>query len=135
MMKFTILAVAVIAFSVPTTGGAQTKDDATQALIGRWEGQRATEGRLDNVAIVVTKADKGLAGAVYLNGQVFDAMTNIAVTGQKVTFAVSNMDFTAVIDGKKMTLTAHFENRELWTMTLAKKDKYALLPENAGGDN
>jgi hypothetical protein len=93
--------------AVTTTGGAQTKDDATQALIGRWEGQRATEGRLDNVAIVVTKADKGLAGT----------------------------DFTAVIDGKKMTLTAHFENHELWTMALAKKDNYALLPENAGGDN
>jgi len=121
-MKLMFLLFAIITLAV-TASGAQTKSDPAATLIGRWEGQRPAEGRVDNVAIVVTKTDKGLAGTVYLNGQVFDAMTDIKVAGSKVTFALNNMDFSAVIQGTTMTLTAHFDGRDLWTMTLTKKDK------------
>ena len=92
-------------------------------VVGRWEGQRQAEGRADNVALVFTQAAKGLTGEVLLNGQVFDQMSNIVVSQNKVTFSTGDLDFAGTIDGNAMRLTAHFQDRDLWTMSLSKKDK------------
>lgn len=111
---------------------AQTQKDPAAAVIGRWEGQRPAEGRVDNVALVIDRTSKGLTGQAFLNKELFDTMTNIVVAGDKMAFSLNNTDFTAVIQGKAMTLTAHFEGRDLWTMTLEKKDKGPM--PRAGSD-
>jgi hypothetical protein len=100
-----------------------TQTQASKAFTGRWEGDRQAENRVDHVAIVITDADKGLAGQVFLNGEVFDAMSNIVVDGKKIAFDVGNMSFTGAIDGKTLTLTGHFDGRDLWTMALTKRDQ------------
>ena len=97
--------------------------DPPAAVVGRWEGQRQAEGRVDNVALVFTQAAKGLTGEVLLNGQVFDQMSNIVVNQNKVTFSMGNLDFAGALNGNVMRLTAHFQDRDLWTMSLTKKDK------------
>lgn len=93
------------------------------AVVGRWEGQRQAEGRVDNIALVFTEAPKGLTGEVLLNGQVFDQMSNIVVSQNKVTFGMGEVDFAGTLDGNAMRLTAHFQDRDLWAMSLVKKDK------------
>ncbi len=97
--------------------------DRSAAVVGRWEGQRRAEGRVDNLALVFTQAAKGLTGEVLLNGQVFDQMSNIVVSQNKVTFSMGDLDFAGTIDGSAMRLTAHSQDRDLWTMPLTKKDK------------
>lgn len=97
--------------------------DPSAAVVGRWEGQRQAEGRVDNIALVFTQAAKGLTGEVLLNGQVFDQMSNIVVSQNKVTFSMSGLDLAGTLDGNAMRLTAHFQDRDLWTMSLTKKDK------------
>jgi hypothetical protein len=100
---------------------AQTNQAA--AVVGRWEGQRQAEGRVDNIALVFTEAAKGLSGEVLLNGQIFDQMSNIVVSQNKVTFSMGDLDCAGTLEGNAMRLTAHFQDRDLWTMSLAKKDK------------
>src|SRR5262249_53523164 len=112
-----------LAIAAATVSSAQTADE--KLVAGRWEGQREAEGRLDNVALVFDVTAKGTTGAVFYRGQEFGKMDQITIKGSTVTFENGNMTFTGVIDEthKKMTLTAHFDNRDLWSMTLTKKEK------------
>ncbi|HKV98933.1 MAG TPA: hypothetical protein VJN96_03865 [Vicinamibacterales bacterium] len=96
--------------------------DAAQTLPGRWEGQRPAESRVDNVALVFARTDKGLTGEAWLNGKLFDTLTEIKAAGTNVTFNMSDLNFTATLRGTSMEITAHFDGRDLWTMTLTKKD-------------
>jgi hypothetical protein len=115
-----VLGVAIGFASILT---AQTADE--KAVAGRWEGQRAAEGRLDNFALVFDVTAKGMTGTVFYRGEDFGKMDQITIKGSTVTFANAGMTFTGVIDDthKSMTLTAHFDNRDLWSMTLTKKEK------------
>lgn len=118
----TVTSSIVVALAVALLG-AWTQTEASKAFIGRWEGDRQAENRIDHVAIVITGADKGLAGQAFLNGQVFDTMSNIVVDGRKIAFDIGNMSFTGTIDGKTLTLTCHFDGRDLWTMTLTLTER------------
>jgi len=99
--------------------------DTAKFLVGRWEGQRQAEGRVDNVALVFTATDKGLAGEVFNNGQLFDKMGDIVTSGDAVRFTVGDLILQGDIDRKAATmkLTASSEGRDLWTMTVTKKEK------------
>ena len=110
-------------FIVAVVTAVLAQTDAAQTLPGRWEGQRAAESRVDNVSLIFTRADRGLTGEAWLNGKLFDTLTEIKVTGTNVTFNMSDMSFTATLKGTSMEMTAHFDGRDLWTMTLTKKDK------------
>jgi hypothetical protein len=102
----------------------QTVDQ--KKIAGRWEGQRQAEGRLDNMAFVFDVTAKGVTGTAFYNGQEFSKLDTITVTGKTVTFNVTNMSFTGVLDektGKTIKLTAHFDGRDLWDVTVTKKDK------------
>jgi hypothetical protein len=119
---------SVLAFGfvliVSATVFAQTADQ--KKIAGRWEGQRQAEGRLDNMAFVFDVTAKGVTGTAFYNGQEFSKLETITVAGNKVAFNVTNMSFTGVLDektGKTMTLTAHFDGRDLWNLTVTKKDK------------
>jgi hypothetical protein len=111
------------AFIVVAVTAVLAQADAAQTLPGRWEGQRAAESRVDNIALIFTRADKGLTGEAWLNGKLFDTLTEIKVTGANVTFNMGDMTFTATLKGTSMEMTAHFDGRDLWSMTLTKKDK------------
>lgn len=99
--------------------------DAAKFVVGRWEGQRQVEGRVDNVALVFTATDKGLTGEVFNNGQLFGKMADIVTGDDAVRFTVGDLILQGVIDRKasSMKVTANAEGRELWTMTVMKKDK------------
>ena len=120
MRKSRFLAMVGVLFA---TAFVLAQADPSAAIVGRWEGQRQAEGRVDNIALVFTQAAKGLTGEVFLNGQVFDQMSNIVVNQNKVTFSMGDLDFAGTLDGNAMRLTAHFQDRDLWTMSLTKKDK------------
>ena len=120
MRKSGILTMIGVMFA---TAFVLAQADSSAAVVGRWEGQRQAEGRVDSVALVFTQAAKGLTGEVLLNGQVFDQMSNIVVSQNKLTFSMGDLDFAGTIDGTSMRLTAHFQDRDLWTMSLTKKDK------------
>lgn len=113
----------IATFAALTTAIVFAQTDQAVGVAGRWEGQRQAEGRVDNVALVFTQTSNGLTGQVLLNNQLFDQMSNIVVTQNKVTFSTGDLEFAGTIDGKTMRLTAHFQDRDLWTMSLAKKDK------------
>jgi hypothetical protein len=103
---------------------AQTADQ--QKIAGRWEGQRQAEGRLDNMAFVFDVTAKGVTGTAFYNGQEFSKLDTITVAGNTVTFNVTNMSFTGVLDektGTTMKLTAHFDGRDLWDLTVTRKKK------------
>ena len=113
-----------ITIALPLVLTAQTADE--KVVAGRWEGQREAEGRLDNVALVFDVTAKGTTGTVFYRGQEFGKMDQITIKGSTVTFVNSGMSFTGVIDDahKTMALTAHFDNRDLWSMTLTRKEKF-----------
>jgi hypothetical protein len=103
---------------------AQTADQ--KKIAGRWEGQRQAEGRLDNIAFVFDVTAKNITGTVFYNGQEFSKLDTLTVAGGRVTFNVTNTSFTGVLDqktGKTMKLTAHFDGRDLWDITVTKKEK------------
>ena len=131
MRRARILAVMMVASLVAAAPRAQS--DVSKDLIGRWEGQRHAEDRVDNIALVFAQADKSLSGQIFRNGELFDNLTNIAVTGNKVTFLLEDLDFRAVVDGKTIQLTAHRGDRALWSMTLTKSDKALALRNGATG--
>ena len=118
MFKCAVTIVAVIVLA----SAALPAQEPAKTLAGRWEGQRQSEGRVDNVAVVFTLTDKGLTGEVLNNGQLFDKMSNIATAENSVTFSLADLDFKGVIDPKttSMTLTASFQGRDLWSMTVTK---------------
>ena len=99
--------------------------DTSKFLVGRWEGQRQAEGRVDNVALVFTATDKGLTGEILNNGEQFGKMADIVTGDDAVRFTVGDLIFQGVIDRKasSMKLTANFESRDLWTITVTKKEK------------
>lgn len=103
--------------------GLRAQSDAAKAVVGRWEGQRDAEGRVDNVVFVFRQGEKQLTGEALRNNEKFDDITEIAVTGKTVSFSTGGIDFTGTIDGKTMTVTAHFDNRDLWSLKLTRNDK------------
>jgi hypothetical protein len=121
-MRFRTLWTAATLIMVLTVSlGAQ---DLSKAVIGQWTGQRPAEGRINNFTFTFTSTDKGLGGTVQMNSDAVD-MADIVVNEKthQVTFSGAGVDFVATVEGKTMTVTANFDGRELWTMTLAKKDK------------
>jgi hypothetical protein len=123
MQKWISVFVLGLAFLMPSLATAQTADE--KVVAGRWEGQRAAEGRLDNVALVFDVTAKATTGTLFFRGEEFGKAEQVTIKGNSVTFLVGNMSFTCVVDEthKGMTMTAHFENRDLWSMTLTKKEK------------
>jgi hypothetical protein len=128
-----ILTLSIVALLIHAAGvGAQTTDQ--KQLIGRWEGHREAEGRIDNIAFSFESTAKGIGGTAFYNGQEFGKITDITVKGKAVSFTQGDMSFTGVIDqtGKTIALTAHFGDRELWTLSVTRIDKSGI-PGGRGG--
>jgi len=114
-----------LAVFIALTAASTIAQDTAKFLVGRWEGQRQAEGRVDNIALVFTSTDKGLTGEVFNNGQLFDKMADIVTGDDVVRFTVGDLIFQGVIDRKAviMKLTANSQGRDLWTVTVTKKEK------------
>jgi len=99
--------------------------ETSKFLVGRWEGQRQSEGRVENIALVFTATDKGLTGEVLTNGQLTGKIADIVTSDDAVRFTVGDLILQGVIDRKasSIKLTANSEGSDLWTMTVTKKDK------------
>jgi hypothetical protein len=114
-----------LAVFIALTAASTIAQDTAKFLVGRWEGQRQAEGRVDNIALVFTSTDKGLTGEVFNNGQLFDKMADIVTGDDVVRFTVGDLIFQGAIDRKAaiMKLTANSQGRDLWTVTVTKKEK------------
>lgn len=117
--------IVLLALIVTVAAGVAAQTPDQKALAGRWEGQRQSESRMDNIALSFEVSAKGVSGTAFLNGQEFDTLTGIVVHGHDVAFDMGNMSFTGVIDEKAhtMSVTAHFDGRDLWQMTVTRKDQ------------
>jgi hypothetical protein len=120
-----ILATALLTVTVAGQAPAQPPPvDAAKVLAGRWEGQRQAEDHVSTFAFVFRADNKRFSGDTYFNGEFADGMTDVVVKGNKVTFVSGGVDLSAVmVDTKSMTVTATFQGRDLWTLTMTKKDK------------
>jgi hypothetical protein len=114
-----------LAVFIALSAASTIAQDTAKFLVGRWEGQRQAEGRVDNIALVFTSTDKGLTGEVFNNGQLFDKMADIVTGDDVVRFTVGDLIFQGVIDRKAaiMKLTANSQGHDLWTVTVTKKEK------------
>jgi hypothetical protein len=115
--------VGIALLAAALSGVVAAQETTAKDFVGRWEGQRQAEGRLDHLAFVMRDTGKGLAGEVYLNDELFSSLSDFVLAGTKVTFSGAGLDFVGTLDKQTLTVTAIFEGRDLWTTPLTKKDK------------